>query len=151
MFGTIGGFIMSMSFSIYGSLIFAFSIVNIIVGIMIKNIYEQGHFNLFGLGITKEKKSWIKKIHKLIGYIFGSLIYSSLFYRIYYILSHYFGYPIPRTEEMYHRPLDLFFQLSFYVIPSAISILYFNVKHLRVPIKCIILAVIIITVVLILL
>lgn len=140
-YGTIGGLIMSTSFCIYGLFISVFSILAGVLGFIHKKTKKKSDDNIIN----------VKKVHKLFGYIYGSLIYSSLFYRIYYRISNELGYSIPYTNEFYNRPLDIFFQISFYVVPMMLVTLYFYVKSIRGIIKCIFISLIIITILTILL
>lgn len=122
---SIGGFIMSLSFIIYGILVFAFSILTPLSALIYKSINKSLYFRVR-----------IKKAHKLFGYIYGSLIYSPLFYEIYYTMAYELGYSLPYIEQSYDEPLDIFFNISFYIIPMVFAILYFNFKSLRGIIKC---------------
>lgn len=135
MYGTIGGPIMSVSFFVLGMLLLCFSILTILTNGINKNnlnINTIDQLNYDNIDLEQYKDN---KYHKKIIILYGSLIYSSLFYRVLYIISLKFGYDIPLTKELYNRPLDIFFQLGFFTIPLGLAVLYIYVKQLRDAIK----------------
>jgi len=82
-----------------------------------------------------------KKFHSIINDIYCSLVYGSLLYRIFYVYAAWCGYTIPfnnkNLTELYTRPLDRIFQVSFYVLPIVIIIIYNKIYYTKN--KCLIL------------
>jgi len=110
---TVGGIFMDITFAIYGTLIFCISVSGLIIAIWLCRIAPDNKNTKF--------------LHYIIGNMYGTLIFSSLFYRILYTYARLFGYPVPSNSTpitFYQRPLDRLFQIAFFTLPLIVVSIY---------------------------
>lgn len=115
---TIGGFVMDIAFGIYGIIVMCVS-----AGLgMVSYLMHRDRDDYFAA------KSY-KPFHQYLTSAYGLMAYASMFYRMQYaFVEILFDYVTPNNcqymYECYDRPLDRFFQFSFYLIPIVLHVFY---------------------------
>ena len=105
--GTVGGINMDIAFSIYGWLLFIFSLM---AYIRARTNNRQAH------------KDWALRL--------WALIYASLFYRISYFMLSLCGYHVTNSSDFF-RPIDELLDWWFFLVPLFVMEIYIRLNNYR--------------------
>lgn len=134
--------IMKLSFTVYFTLAVVLSFTLLIYNRMIVHVYneikklkdekltENTTLPLFNR-LPEDKLKTMQTGYKRTVCLIGAIVYAPLFYHILYMYARLGKYVIPFTQYRFNRPLDEFFQLSFFIIPLVLTFLYVFVKRSR--------------------